>query len=179
MGWLFEDPTTVIVAVALLEVLLGIALVNSGEVKVLWGMGAVLLLGVLLVLVELVVITDKEQISDTMSRAADALETNDAAAVMQYIAPEAGDMRSRAEAALSAFEVKSASFSGLDVTVNSHLSPVTAQARFFGKFNGRDRLGRLPYENVFRRFEVDLRREGERWVMTDYRMLGGPDSGLN
>ena len=179
MGWLFEDPITVIVAVALIEVLLGVALFNSGQGKLLWAMGGVLLLGFLLVVVEMLVVTDREQISDTLSRAAAALETNDAAAVMAFIAPEAGDMRVRAEAALWTFEVQSASFSGLDVTVNSHVTPITAQARFLGKFHGHDRLGRIPYDDAFRRFEVDLRRDGDRWVMTDYRMRGGPDPGVN
>jgi len=179
MGWLFEDPITVIVAVALIEVLLAIALFNSGQGKLLWAMGGVLLLGFLLVLVELLVVTDREQISDTLTDAAAGLETNNAAAVMPFIAPDAAEMRSRAEAALSAVEVRSASFSGLDVTVNSHLTPPTAQARFFGKFNGRDRLGRIPYENLFRRFEVDLRRDADGWVMTDYRIVGGTDPGAN
>lgn len=178
MNWLFEDPITVIVAGVLIEVLLGIALYNSGQGRLLWAMGGVLTATLLLVLVELLVVTDRERISDTLSDAAAALETNNAAAVTPFIAPEASDMRARAEAALSVFVVKSASFSGLDVTVNSHLSPPTAQARFFGKFAGHDRLGRIPYENAFRRFEVDLRRDGDRWVMTDYRMHGEPGMGM-
>jgi len=178
MGWLFEDPVTVIVAGVLIEALLGVALYNSGQGKLLWAMGGVLVLTLLLVLVELVVVTDREQISDTLSGAAAALESNDPAAIVSYIAPEASGMRARAETALSVVVIESASFSGLDVIVNSHMIPPTAEARFIGKFRGHDRLGRMPYNNVLRRFVIDLRREGDRWVMTNYRVGGEPEIGV-
>jgi len=175
MNWLFEDPLTVIVAGVLIEILLGVALSHTGEVRVLWAMGGVLGLTLVLLVVEQVVVTDREQIADTLTAAAAALETNNAAAISPFIAPEAADMRARAEQVLSMVKIEDASFSGLEVILNSHMKPPTAQANFIGKFSGQ--AANMPYKNAWRRLEVDMRREGDRWVMTDYKLGGEPGVG--
>jgi hypothetical protein len=175
MSWLFEDPTPTLVAIVLIEAVLAIALVKTGRGILLAVIAGVGLLGAGLLVLEWVVVTDKETVADTLTAAAKALEANDVPAVQQFIDP-ASPMRNRVASEMAQATINKATFSRLDVRFNRHTSPPTAEADFMGYINGRDRRGEFPYGSFVGRFVVRLRREGDRWVMTDYEMhdRGGP-----
>ncbi len=169
MTWLLEDPTPTLVAILLIEAVLVVALVNTGRGALLGAIAGVGLLGALLLGVEWLVVTDKESVEASLSGAAQALESNNPQAVMDYIDP-ASAMRNRVAQEMAQVTISKARFSRLDVKFNRHVSPPTAEADFMGYVNGRDRRGEFPYENFAGRFTVRLRREGDRWLMTDYEL---------
>lgn len=169
MNWLVEDPTPTLVALVLIEALLVIALVKTGRGALLAAIAGVALLGVGLLALEWLVVTDKETVEDTLAGAAHALETNDPAALIRYIDP-ASPMGKAVAQEMSRVTISKATVSRLDVKFNRHTSPPTAEADFMGYINARDRRGELPYENFAGRFTVRLRREGDAWLMTDYEM---------
>lgn len=174
MSWLFEDPTTLIVAGLLIEVLLGVALVKSGR-----GALALVMLGVLVlvgsgVLIERFVVTDREEVEDTFDGICRALMANDVQGVLSYIDPMAADVRSHVQSVLPQAHVTDARVYDLMIDVDRHVNPPTARAQFVGRVKGRFRGdGPGGAEGlVLRRFTVDLHKQGERWLVVAYEDHG-------
>lgn len=173
MSWLFEDPTTLIVAGLLVEALLVVALMNSGQRAIAWAMAGVLVLMGLGVLIEHMVVTDREQIADTLAGVTTALEANDVEGVLRYIDPQAAAMRTSVRTALSNVRITDARVYDLEVEVNHKAQPPVAQAEFTGRVRGRYRGEAASGEGMLlRKFTVDFRRGGEGWLMTAYQDRG-------
>lgn len=167
MSWILEDPTPTLVGAALIIALLILALVKTGRGVLLYAIAGVILLTALILVAERLVVTDREAISDTLSEAVVALEANDPQALGKLIDPTSPMLREAARE-MAQVNIQKVTFSRLDVKVNRHTSPATAEADFMGYVNGRDRRGELPYENFTGRFIVRFRRDGDRWLMTGY-----------
>ena len=168
MNWLIEDPTPILIAGVLVFAGLAIALVMTGRGKLIWAMVATAAITVALLIVELVVVTDKERVETTLASASTALEHNDVAAVAALIAPEAADMRSRVESEMGRFQIEEASFRRLEVDFNYYTNPPSAQASILATIKVKDRRGEFPYENLVHPFTIMLRKDGDRWLMTGY-----------
>lgn len=173
MTWLFEDPTTLVIAGVLIEGLLAVGLVKSGR-----GVLAVpmvilaLLLGVCL-LVERLVVTDREQIEDVFNGVCRALAANDVDGVLDYIDPAAANMRSQVRNVLAGARITEARIYDLEVEVNRGARPPAAEARFTGRVKGNYRGEAASGEGmVLRRFTVEFRLVGDRWLMTGYQDRG-------
>lgn len=174
MSWLFEDPTTLIAAGVLIEALLAVALVKSGRILLIAAMVGVLALVGLGVLVERLVVTEREQIEATLDGVTTALEANDVEGVLRFIDPAAAGMRSSVRSAVSEARITDARIYDLVAHVDHRTNPPTARADLTGRVKGRYR-GEAPAggEGLFlRRFTVDFRQEGDRWLMTDYQDRG-------
>jgi len=169
MTWLVEDPTPTLVAAALIEALLVLALVKTGRGVLLWAVAGVALQAVALLALEWLIVTDKEKVEETLSGAARALEANDPQAVLSYIDPSSS-LRGQVSQEMSRVTITKASFNRLDVKFNRHTSPPTAEADFMGYISAKDRRGELPYENFVDRFKVQLRLSKDRWLVTGYDM---------
>ncbi len=76
MSWLLEDPTLVLVTGAIVLVLLGVALAKTGRGAILLGMVGVAVLVAALVVVEWVVVTQRERVESTLYGITKALEAN-------------------------------------------------------------------------------------------------------
>jgi hypothetical protein len=162
-----------IVAGLLIEGLLVVALINTGRGALVWAMAGVLVLIGLGVLVERLVVTDHEQIADVLDGVAAALEANDVEGVLSYIDPKATGMRASVRMALSGAHITDAQVYDLEVGVNRHTHPPTARAEFVGRVKGRYRgEGGGGEGMILRKFTVDFRREGDRWLMTAYEDRG-------
>ncbi|HWB10576.1 MAG TPA: hypothetical protein VG826_15205 [Pirellulales bacterium] len=177
MSWLFEDPTTLIAAGLLIEVLLGVGLVKSGRGVLVLPMIGVLALVGLGVLVERLVVTDREQVETALDGVCRALMANDVEGVVSYIDPEAAVIRSHVRSLLPRAHVTDARLYDLDIRVNPRTSPPSAQANFTGRVKGNFQGEGGGSEGlVLRKFTVDLRQEGEKWLITGYEdhgTLGG------
>jgi len=147
VAWLFEDPTLVIVATALVVTLLAVAFRQTGRVAVLLVAAAVLAGGLVCVVVERLVVTESEEIADLLHSVARSLEAGRVDQLLDKIAPEATEMRTDAQQALSRFRITSARLAQLQVTVHEHMRPPTAQARFLGAISGKDSSGSRPVHN--------------------------------
>ena len=69
---------------------------------------------------------------------------------------------------LDRFDVDKAVIGGLSIEINRLTSPPTAHARFMARGTGRDRSGQIPYNTYGQRVDVELRQEGDRWLVTGY-----------
>ena len=141
MTVLFENPWYFIFAGVIIEAVLGILLFRTGRGALLWAMIAVLALTLLGVVVERLVVTERERVQMTLDGITSALEANDLNRVLSFVAPEAAHTRQRATWALGYFEVLSASMYKVQISINKLTTPPTAKVLFLGHLNFRDRHG--------------------------------------
>lgn len=176
MSWLFEDPTMLIAAGVLIEALLAVALVKSGRGALVGVMLGVLLLVVLGVVVEQTVVTERERVEAVLDAASAALVAGNADAVLRTIDPAAAELRSYVRSVMSQARITEVKLYDLVITVNSRTTPPTARADFMGRVKGTYR-GDAPAGGeglALRRLTVELRRDPEGWLITDYRDRGLP-----
>jgi hypothetical protein len=168
MTELMENPWYFIFAGIVIEVVLGILLFRTGRGVLLWAMIAVLGLTLLGVLVERLVVTERERVQMTLDGITAALEANDLHRLFTFVAPEAKQTRQRATWALGQVEVQSARIYKVQISINKLTSPPTAKALFFGHIACRDKKGEFPYNNYASNFVVDLRKDGDKWIVTGH-----------
>jgi ABC-type uncharacterized transport system permease subunit len=163
MTWLTEDPTTVIVLGSMTIALLAIVFYKTGRAPVLFGLlGAIFIVGAL-VLVEHLVVTDRERVELTIYGVADALEADDLARVQSYLTADALQLQNRATRYFSIVEVQEAKITdGPHITINK-LTP-TAHVELVAvpswKMKYDATIRKIPFD-----VKVDLRLEGERWLI--------------
>jgi hypothetical protein len=167
MSIFLESPWPAALACIVLEIILGAIFMRTGRALVVVAMGVVLAITAALLIVERVIVTDIEQVEDTLHGIAEDLEANDFAAVLRSFSPKCpryAEVRSQ----LDRVTVQSASVGpDLEVRVSQLTSPPSATAYFTGRINAREHSGTIPYENFIRKFKVRLERRGDRWLITD------------
>ena len=146
----------------------------AGLTVLLLAAGGALLLGGALVLIEWLVVTDREKIYDVIDQVAAAVEANDLKTASQFVSTSESSM---AIPALVKAAMASGSFSKVQVSsdrkikINRHTSPptATATARFTAWAQIRD--FRTPTQRV----TLTLRLEDERWRISklEYRGVVG------
>ena len=70
---------------------------------------------------------------------------------------------------LDRFEVQKAAIADLEITINRLTNPPTAKAKFRAIGTGRDRKGEFPYQGFAEFITVELRLEGDRWLVSGYQ----------
>jgi hypothetical protein len=170
MAFLVESPWPVLLTGIVLEAVLGVLLLQTGRGKLLWAMIAVGVLTVVGFVVERMVVTDREAVETTLDKAASAVESKNTDKLLECISPSNKEMREQARWVMERFEVDSVWIHNLEITVNNLTSPPTAKAKFTATGQGTDRKGELPTHAYSDTVTVELRREGDRWLVTG---LGG------
>jgi hypothetical protein len=165
MTYFTENSLWMIFVGIAVEAVLGVILFRTGRGKTLWAMIAVAVLLIVGVTVEKLIVTEKEEVENTLDGIMAALEANDLDRVLGYIAPEARSTQERARWAMDHVIVESATMYRLDITVNRLTSPHTAHAEFFGHIAYRGRKAEIPSGNYGSPFYVDFRKEGNRWLV--------------
>jgi len=171
MAWLFEDPTTVLTAGVLIQVLLVVVLVRTGRGAILAAMGGVFVVVVVLLAVEIAVVTPTEEIQATLFDAAAAAEANDVDRFMSFIAPDSDERFSELQARIPRFEVQRVRIGQLDIAVAEGGNPDTAAARLIVSVTAHDRESQIPRDKFIARLRIELRKIDDRWLMTGYQEL--------
>jgi hypothetical protein len=168
VSWLVEDPTFVLIAAGLAVVGLAISFFQTGRGLYLIWIGAVLFVMLLLLLIERYVVTDREQVEETLYAAAAALEANDLEATLSYVSPTAdllqGDIRGR----MRSVEFEDTEISDLAIELSPSESPPRAHASFLGRVDFK--MSNLPFERIIRRVTVELTWEDDRWLVHSYKL---------
>jgi len=172
MAIFVESPWPFLLIGIAAEAILAILLVQTGRGKFLVAMIGVGALTLLALLVERLIVTDREAVENTLDAAVAAVEANDINRVLAFTAPTAQKPRADAQWILSRFEVQMARITGLDITVNRLTSPRTAKAKFLAIGHGRDRQGQMPYTSFSQHVVVELRLYGDRWLVTECGIEG-------
>jgi hypothetical protein len=94
--WFTEDPTPIIVGGILCLFVLGMFFLKSGRGIILVGMACVAQIMGLAVLIDHLVVTDREQVANVIYQAAAAAERNDLEAVTAFISPSATEVKAEA-----------------------------------------------------------------------------------
>jgi len=168
MTFLLESPWPVLFVGIAVEAALAVALLRTGQGRLLWAMLAAAALTLTGFGIERLVVTDREAVTNTLDAAAEAVEDDDIERLLDCIDPSAQRPRSDARWVLSRFDVEKAIIRNLKIDINRLTSPPTANAHFQAIGNGRDRKGEIPYRTYGERVIVKLRLEGGRWLVTGY-----------
>jgi hypothetical protein len=164
---LLEDPTPIILAGIAIEAVLGMVLVRTGRGLFLILMGGVALLTLAGLAVERCVVTDVEQVENVIEAGRAAVETNQPAAALAVVAPEAREIRDRVREGFAQLVFREVKVRGLTVKVNRTAQPITAEVGFtvMATFDGRQ--GNVPYRNFVAAVNTRLRRQGDRWLVVE------------
>lgn len=159
MTWLFEQELVIVVGGVLLLLGLGIAWSSSGRKELAFAAGLVLLLTIVGVVVERLVVTDREALEATLQEIAHDVATNNHRALYKHISDTAPDLRKRAESEVPGYHFQSCRVTKIHtVTVNSTARPKTAEVEFNVVFSGDFRYEGTEFNNI----------SGARWIKLDF-----------
>ena len=164
-----ESPWPILLIGIAVEAVLAVMLLRTGQGRMLWamlGVAAVVLVGLA---VERLVVTDREAVENTLDACVAAVKANDINRLLECISPAAPQVRAEARFVLDRFEVQKAALTDLEITINRLTNPPTAKAKFRAIGAGRDRKGEFPYQGFAEIVTVELRLEGDRWLVSGYQ----------
>jgi len=168
MIWFVESPWPSVMLGLAAEVILAILLMQTRRGNIVGAMVAVATLTVGLVVVERLVVTENEQIEDTLDGAARAMAANDAQGLLAMFTDDS-PRRNDVQSILSRVTVRTAKIGrDLEIRVNKLTVPFSASAYFTGHIDARENRDKVPYERVTRKLKVTLHKEGEHWRVFDY-----------
>ncbi|MEN6459136.1 MAG: hypothetical protein ABFC63_09410 [Thermoguttaceae bacterium] len=172
MAVFVESPWPWLLIGLALETALAIVLTQTRRGVLLWAMlGVAAFVGGGLI-VERLVVTDREAIENTLDATVSAVRHNDVNRLLACVASSAKPMRNQARWVLDRVEVQSAWIHGVEIKINRLTSPWSASVSLIATGSARDRRGEIPYETYSRRVVVNFDREGDRWLVTGYTIEG-------
>lgn len=171
MAMFLESPWPILFIGIAVEAVLGMMLVQTGRGKLLIAMIGVAVFVLIGLGIERWIVTDREAVGQTLDAAVVAARNNDLDRLLDCIVPEAEKPRQLSRWVLDRFQVEEGHIRDIEITVNRLTSPPTAEAKFLVVGKGRDRLGQWPYEAFAQRVSVELRLQGNRWLVTGYQLL--------
>lgn len=169
---LLENPVPIYAVGAVLATLCGLAFLARRNLPSLFAFAGVVGATLLLVLVERLVVTDREEVEAAVVELMKAIEENDLPTVVATIDPAATEVRSDAERLMPLVKVEDTGATSLRVEVDTSTESLTAVAKFRGKIDG---IHKSSGQRVFYFEEVYLfwgKREGQ-WLVVDYQAHTG------
>ena len=169
VNWFTENPTPVLLAGGAILIFLVLRFFKTGEFKLfLWMAGVGAFMG-LAVLTDHLIVTDREQVENVIYKAGADAEHNNLEAVIDIIAPEATLVRTDARQWIGQVHLNLVNIGGLDVQLDKTANPPTARARFWVRADGEAHTANAIYHNYMGHLIVDLRKVGDRWLVTAYQ----------
>jgi len=171
MTWLFEQPLIIVFIGVVVVAILFACMQQTGRKGFFYAMIGAALLVVGLVALERLIVTDREQVKQTLHGLADAIEADDLARVQAGISPQSMKIRADAQHYMRLLEIKEVNIKrDLAIAVSADQNPPMAKAEFHATFVGGDKLGRIENQRVPRFFVVTFRKEQGRWLVRKYEM---------
>lgn len=168
MNTLLEDPTPIIVFGILAEAILAVILVQTRRGVLLWPIAGVLAAVAIGVIVERLVVTERERVEATIYACARALEQNDARGVAACLSRSATDILRRAVYYIDRLEFGGVSLRGMEIEINDLTSPPTAEATFHVSVQYSDRRGEWGWGPYVADCVVGLVLEDGQWKVRSY-----------
>jgi hypothetical protein len=167
---LLESPALALTLGGIGSAILLIAFCQSGRVAWLIWLAAVLLLVAALWGIERFIVTDREQIENTFSAAAAALETGETETVLAHVAASATSLRSEIAARMRGNRFDEVRITDLAIEF-AEGEPTAAEARASGRLSIHSAGGLQLHP--FGRARFALVKEGDRWLFTGYELERG------
>ena len=168
MTWLTEDPTMTIVLGGMVIAVLAVALFKTGRGVFLFAMLGAILVVAALVLVEHLIVTEREKVYQTIFDVAAAFEANDRDAVRSFIAPQSRQISRDADRLLSIVKIEEVKITdGPQISIDDYTSPPTADVELVAIAYGTSTVG--GFRPAPTRLYVTLRLQDGRWLVESYR----------
>jgi hypothetical protein len=161
-----ESPWPILLLGLAVEAVLGVMLFSTGRGKLLWAMLATAAVTLAGLVVERMVVTDREAITNTIDGCAAAVEANDLNRLLGYVAPNATELQGYARYELGRVEFTKARIINLDIKINKLTNPPTAKVRFRVMGSAKDRKGEFVNPGFDVSGTIELQRRGDRWLVT-------------
>ncbi len=170
MELLVENPLPAIFLGIVAAAVVGVVFVNNRNFRVLWALPVIFLLTLGGVALEWLIITEREEVEETLDGIAAALEANDLDAVLRYVSPQAEQTRQRAAWAMGIVTIRDVRMRNREVRINRLTSPPTAEVQFNGTlfFDLKQPQIGMIRDVYLARFVVQLESDGDRWLVTDH-----------
>jgi hypothetical protein len=165
-----ESPWPILFIGIAVEAVLAFLLLQTGRGKFLIAMLGVAALVVVGLVVERLVVTDREAVENTLDAAVAAVKRNDLDGALACLSSSAKEARVFTRWVFGRVEFQEAHISELEVKVNRLTSPPSADAKFLAVGKGKDRKGEWLYQGFAQRVTLQLRLQGDRWLVTGYKI---------
>ena len=155
-----------------LEGVLAVMHLATGRGRLVGAMIGVLVVTLGLVVVERLVVTEREEVAQALDAVAVALTTNDLPRVLKFVSQSVPQTRAAAQANLGRVVIRTAEVgSDLKIDLQASTQPPTATARFVARFSGSDKSGQTRFDKYVQRLEVQLVKEDGQWRIAAYKLL--------
>lgn len=174
MTVLLETPVPILVLGVLAAAVLGWLYITLGRKEYLAGLAGVVAVVLVAVVVERLVVTEREQIEAVLDAGASAVQANDIPRVESLLS--AGGLAKvrptiRRYAALIEFE--QVHIRNIQIEINDLVDPPTAYVTLDATAHFRHRLEGFPYRSYSGSVHLELVKEPEGWRVEDYK---GPEA---
>lgn len=172
MNRLYESSLPLLLLGLLIMAACALGWLKTGRQRLLLGVLAGLLVALGGVLLERLVVTDREQIERVIYAVAAEIRAGRTEGAIEHLDPQAEEQRQRARSELRLYKVSEISIKRpLEITVTPPENPTRARAEFNVVVTGGDVTGTITDQRVPRYLIVHfVKREG-RWYAADYEHL--------
>lgn len=179
MQWIVEQSWTVGLGGLTITILAGILFLQMRD-NLWFGITiTALLLTLLLVGLEYFIVTDREEIQDTIAQMAAALEANDLPRFLQHVDQNNQTTRFAAEQAMQRIEVERVGYRDVQVVMNYTVDPPEATVRLRATFHGRYHAemiaggpmeGQLPPRPLIAEIDFAFDPDKQAWLVTEHAL---------
>lgn len=173
MSWLFDQPLYIVLCGIAVLVPLAVLWISSGRKELLYILGVGLVILAALLVVERLVVSDREAIDQAIHRLARAVEKNDVPGATGFFHSSAAALKRKAQAEMPNYRFTRCQITQVHkIEVASSVQPPTAVVEFNVVVGGSFKLagaGEYSTDNAGRWIQLQMRKEptGE-WRVTDY-----------
>ena len=169
MIWLSEKPLVIVLMGVTTAIVLGGLWMQTGRKSALYALLCSLVATAGLLVLERLIVTDREQIDTILHQAARDVERNDLEALFRYTHSRAESIRRQARAELPRYVFEQVSIkSNLEINVRTDRDPPTARARFNAVVTLSEREGLIHHRRIPRFVIVVFEKEGDEWRVVGY-----------
>jgi hypothetical protein len=172
MNWLYEQPLIIVVLGVAFILGLGAAWSASGRNELLYSMAGVLLLVIGGLVVERMVVTDREAIRATLQQIARDVQSNNHRAVTRHVYSGAPELKHKAEAELPNYHFTECRISKVnELNVDPSAEPRSAIVEFNVIVSGTFRHSGFEGTGTYPRWvQLHMLREKDgRWTVESYK----------
>ena len=163
---LVEKPVTIVLAGGLIFAVLLMLGLQTGRRSVLTAAASVLAITCILLLVERLVESPREQLRRTLSEISAAVNRQDLPDLLSYVHSSATGVREQATMHFNMYQLQEAAVTRIwNIDIKSK---DTAQIDFTVRVTGGPRAADIANETGFRYVEAFFAKEGDKWKVTGY-----------
>jgi hypothetical protein len=169
MPVLFENPLAIAVVGGLFATFALVVFLARRSLASLVALGGIIAVTLLLMLIERLVVSDREQVETGVDSVLAAVEANDLPTVLTWIDPAAVSVRADVQALMPLVKVDKARAMGeIEVTINDAANPPTAMSRFRAFLDGVHGSSGMRVAYFNQQVDVDWVKQGDRWLINGY-----------